>query len=80
MVVHVYSCLLTGIIPVQIRTGIITWKGTGIFMNIEAYSCSWNFRKARQHSAIGQKQCKNEVSSDMEFQHQLMKKSSSVTS
>ena len=46
MVVHVYSCLLTGIIPVQIHSGIITWNGTGIFMNIQAYSCSWNFRKA----------------------------------
>ena len=31
MVVHVYSCLLTGIIPLQIHTGIITWNGTGIF-------------------------------------------------
>ena len=45
MAVHVYSCLLTGIIPVQIHTGIITWNRTGIFMNIQAYSCSWNFRK-----------------------------------
>ena len=31
MVLHVYSCLLTGIIPVQIHTGIITWNRTGIF-------------------------------------------------
>ena len=38
MVVHVYLCLLTGIIPVQIYTGIITWNGTGIFMNIHEYS------------------------------------------
>ena len=44
--VRTYSCLLTGTIPVQIHTGIITWSGTGIFMNIQAYSCSWNFRKA----------------------------------
>ena len=46
MVVHIYSCLLTWIIPVQIHTGIITWNETGIFMNIQAYSCSWNFWKA----------------------------------
>ena len=46
ILVHVYSCLLTGIIPVQSHTGIITWNGTGIFMNIQAYSCSWNFKKA----------------------------------
>ena len=46
MVVHVYSCLLTGIIPFPVHTGIITWNRTGIFMNIQAYSCSWNFRKA----------------------------------
>ena len=45
MVVHVYSYLLTGIIRVQIHAGIISWNGTGIFMNIQAYSCSWNFRK-----------------------------------
>ena len=32
MVVHVYSCLLTRIIPVQIHTGIITWNATGVFM------------------------------------------------
>ena len=50
MVVHVYSCLLTGIIPVQIYTGIITWNGNGIFMNIQAYSCSWNFTKAGSHN------------------------------
>ena len=35
MVVYVYSCLLTGIIQVQIHTGIITWNGTGIFMFLE---------------------------------------------
>ena len=46
MVAHIYSCLLTGNIPVQIRTGITTWNGTGMFMNIQAFSCSWNFRKA----------------------------------
>ena len=46
MVVHVYSCLFTGIILVQINTGILTWNGTGIFMNVQVYSCSWNFRKA----------------------------------
>ena len=49
MVVHLYSCLLTGIIPVQIHTGIITWNGTGIFMNSQAYSCSWNFRNWNIH-------------------------------
>ena len=47
MVVHVYSCLFTGIILFQIHSGILTWNGTGIFMNIhsQVYSCSWNFRK-----------------------------------
>ena len=34
MVVHVYSCLFTGIILVQIHTGILNWNRTGIFMNI----------------------------------------------
>ena len=33
-----YSCLFTGIILVQIHTGILTWNGTGIFMNIQVYS------------------------------------------
>ena len=46
MVVNVYLCLFTGIILDQIHTGILTWNGTGIFMNIQVYSCSWNFRKA----------------------------------
>ena len=46
MVVYVYSYLFTGMILVQIHTEILTWNGTGIFMNIQAYSCSWNFRKA----------------------------------
>ena len=51
MVVHVYSCLLTGIIPVQIHTGNITWNGTGIFKLIHVPGISgkhsagrkWNF-------------------------------------
>ena len=46
MVVHAYPCLFTGIILVQIHTGILTWNGTGIFMSIQVYSCSLNFRKA----------------------------------
>ena len=52
MVVHVYSCLFTWIILVQIHTGILTWNGTGIFMNIQAYSCSWNFKKVYRLSLI----------------------------
>ena len=35
MVVHVYLCLFTGIILVQIHTGILTGNGTGIFMFLE---------------------------------------------
>ena len=38
MVVHVYSCLFSEMILVQIHTGILTCKGTGIFMNIHEYS------------------------------------------
>ena len=37
---------------VQIHTGIITWNGTGIFMNIQAHSCSWNIRKAGQFPIV----------------------------
>ena len=43
MVVHVYSCLFTRIILVQIHTGILTWNGTGIFMNIHVYSSLFMF-------------------------------------
>ena len=46
MVVHVYPCSFTWIILVQIHTGILTWNRTGIFLNVQVYSCSWNFRKA----------------------------------
>ena len=60
MVVHHYSCLLTGIIPVLIHTGIITWNGTGIFMNIHEYSSLFMYlefqesREGMQHK-VGMK-------------------------
>ena len=37
MVVHVYLCLFTGMIVVQVHTGILAWNRTGIFMNIQVY-------------------------------------------
>ena len=56
MVVHVYSCLLTGI---------ITWNGTGIFMNIHEYSSLFIFLKFQESSVQPDKP----VTLDDEFHH-----------
>ena len=52
MVVHVYSCLLSGIIPVQIYTGIITLNGTGIIMNVHEYSSLFLFLEFQESRVL----------------------------
>ena len=51
MVVHVYSCLLNGIIPVQIHPGIITWNRTGI----RVCATGRHYRQMRRQNIFGTK-------------------------
>ena len=51
VVAYVYSCLFTGIILVQIHTGILTWNGTGIIMNIHEFSSLFMFLEFQESMA-----------------------------